>query len=246
MSFDGWYEELEKRHLQVLTFSEVRRALQALSSLYVERRSEAGVGRALDSAGKRAAFALFYAPLHLLQTAHVARNLGFEANGDILDLGCGTGTAGIGLALETNPRNRLIGVDENSWALEEARWNLGRFGLQGRTRRADLIHFPFPSRGSVLLAFTVNELSDASREALLRRLLSPSARKVAVLVLEPIARRMVPWWDRWAEVFQAAGGSSAQWRWRPELPGRLRLLDKAAGLNHRELTCRSLWRPGER
>ena len=36
--FGSFHEALERRHLAELTFPEVRRALQALSSLYVERR----------------------------------------------------------------------------------------------------------------------------------------------------------------------------------------------------------------
>src|SRR4051794_34952504 len=59
-----WLDALDQRHLADLTSSEVARALRALSSCYVERRARLATGGALDSAGKRAAFALFYAPLH--------------------------------------------------------------------------------------------------------------------------------------------------------------------------------------
>ena len=37
----AWWAALEQRHLSDLTFQEVRKALQALSSIYVERRGEA-------------------------------------------------------------------------------------------------------------------------------------------------------------------------------------------------------------
>ena len=53
---DAWMAALEKRHLARLTFPEVRRALQALSSLYVQRRGRIGTGTAFEGAGKRAAF----------------------------------------------------------------------------------------------------------------------------------------------------------------------------------------------
>ena len=59
-----WVAALEARHLADLRVQEATRAVCALSSAYVERRGERMRG-ALDSAGKRAAFALFYAPLHL-------------------------------------------------------------------------------------------------------------------------------------------------------------------------------------
>ena len=65
--FPDWIAALEARHLANLRVPEVTRALRALSSAYVERRrrpASSGGARpnvlgALDSAGKRAAFALF-------------------------------------------------------------------------------------------------------------------------------------------------------------------------------------------
>jgi hypothetical protein len=73
-SLEAWVQALEARHLADLTFSEVSRALRALSSAYVERRARLSSGAALSGAGKRAAFALFYGPLHYLLVKHVARN----------------------------------------------------------------------------------------------------------------------------------------------------------------------------
>ena len=59
-----WLEALEQRQLADLTPSEVARAFRALSSCYVERRAKLARGGARETAGKRAAFTLFYAPLH--------------------------------------------------------------------------------------------------------------------------------------------------------------------------------------
>ena len=56
--FARWLAALERRLLADLTFSEVRRALQALSSAYVQRRRRFGDGAPLDARGKRAAYAL--------------------------------------------------------------------------------------------------------------------------------------------------------------------------------------------
>ena len=70
--FPAFIDELEKRHLADLRFSEVTRALRALSSAYVERRETALAGhKALDGAGKRAAFAMYYGPLHFLLIQHI-------------------------------------------------------------------------------------------------------------------------------------------------------------------------------
>jgi len=62
-----------------------------------------------------------------------------------------------------------------------------------------------------------------------------------VLIVEPIARRLVSWWDNWAEEWKKCGGREDEWRFRVPLPERLALMDRAAGLDHRELTGRSLW-----
>lgn len=251
---ENWYSALEGRHLNELTFQEVRRALQALSSLYVERRATAGVDRALESPGKRAAFALFYAPLHLIQVYHVASQLtaGGSAPSTILDLGCGTGSAGIGWCLNSAPDRRpaITGIDRNAWALGEARWNYEFFRLRGRSVKGDATRFSWadinlsPNRSvGIVLAFTVNELEERSRTALLGRLLEPRVSGRTVLIVEPVAHRVSPWWNQWKETFESAGGRADLWRFVPEMPDRLRLLDKAAGLNHQELTCKSLWLP---
>jgi len=241
--FAAYYEALEKRHLAELTFAEVRRALQALSSVYVERRERMAGGAALEGAGKRAAFALYYGSMHFLLVREIVRALPPEARASrrVLDLGCGTGAAGAAWALECEPKARVEGVDRSGWAVAEARWTLARFGIDGRATRADAATAPLPGAGAgVLAAFTANELPEEPRGRLLGRLLDAARRGSAVLVVEPIARRVNPWWPEWADAVRAAGGREDEWRLRPELPERLALLGKAAGLDSRELTGRSL------
>lgn len=66
-AFLRWIESTCARVVPPLTFSEVRRGVQALSRLYVERRREGRLAsRALDGTAKRAALATFQAPLHFL------------------------------------------------------------------------------------------------------------------------------------------------------------------------------------
>ena len=119
---DSFHAALEARHLSELTFAEVRHALQALSSLYVERRERMAEGAVFDGAGKRAAFALYYGPMHFLLVREIVRGLALRAPRRILDLGCGTGTAGAAWALEGEPRARVEAVDRSGWAVAEARW----------------------------------------------------------------------------------------------------------------------------
>ena len=74
-SSERWLSALESRHFSDLTFQEVSRALRALSATYVERRDTILEGAALSGAGKRAAFALFYGPLHYLLLREILKAL---------------------------------------------------------------------------------------------------------------------------------------------------------------------------
>ena len=245
--FPDWYAALETRHRERLTFPEVRHALQALSSLYVERRERIQGGAALDGAGKRAAFALYYGPLHFLLVREIVRALGAAAPAPrtLLDWGCGTGAAGAAWALECSPTPAVEALDRSTWAAGEARWTLGHLGLRARVSTGDLLRSPLPrGTAALLLAFTANEVDDAARAAILRRLIEAGGQGTRVLVVEPLSRRVTPFWPDWEKAFLAAGGRADEWRFRLPLPASLRLLDKAAGLDHRELTGRSLYLPG--
>jgi len=244
--FGSWSQALEARHLARLTFPEVRRALQALSSLYVERRGCLGAGAALEGEGKRAAFALFYGPLHFLLVRGIVRALGAmrPAARTIIDLGCGTGASGAAWASEIGRGCAVEAIDRSGWAVAEARWTMKTLGVRGGAARGDLLCAALPGRGgAVLAAFALNEIGDADRDRLLDRIFEAAARGAAVLVVEPIARRGLPWWDEVARRCAAAGGRVDEWRLPAELPAIVRRLDEAAGLNHRILTGRSLFVP---
>jgi hypothetical protein len=245
-SFIRWLDALDGRHRQALSFQEVRRSVQALSSLYVERRNRLAQGAALDGAGKRAAFATFFGPLHFLLVREIVRAVGAAARPypALLDLGCGTGVAGAAWASEMNPAPHVSGVDRNSWVAAEAGWTYRAFGLDGSGKTLDLNTFRLPGNTALVAAFIVNELPEEVRERWRAAMLVAAGRGSPVLVVEPIARKLSPWWDDWAGDFTAAGGRSDEWRFAVALPERLALMDKAAGLNHRELTGRSLWLPG--
>jgi hypothetical protein len=94
---------------------------------------------------------------------------------------------------------------------------------------------------AILAAFTLNELADAAREALLTRLVERAGGGDRVLIVEPLAGFVARWWNRWRDAFEAGGGGAHEWRLRTELPPIVAKLDRAAGLDHREITGRSLW-----
>ena len=244
--FGEWVAALEARHLADLRVQEVTKALRALSSAYVERRREA-VPRAMDSAGKRAAVALFYAPLHFLATHLVVRALGAAAPPPraIVDIGCGTGAAGAAWAVAAGSTPPVTGIDRHPWAVDEARRTYRELGLNGHARHGDVARLPpLPPGTAVVAAYVLNELPAVVREPLEDRLIDAAGRGVPVLVIEPISRSVSPWWNSTASRIAAAGGRTDEWRFPVDLPPLLRLLDKAAGLDHRELTVRSLYCPG--
>jgi len=259
----AWLKALEARYLADLRPVEVARALRALSSAYVERRGRLSQGAALDGAGKRAAFALFYGPLHFLLVRAILGEVEPHENPPrppvsddvnaprpqegasadlIVDLGCGTGVAGAAWALACGPATRVLGIERHPWAADQARWTCRTLGIAADIRCGDLARVRLPSRASgIVAAYTVNELPPDSRERLLRELLAAHARGTRVLVIEPIAKSHAPWWPSWAEAVGAAGGREDTWRFPLDLPGITGRLDRAAGLDHREVTGRSLY-----
>ena len=69
---------------------------------------------------------------------------------------------------------------------------------------------------------------------------SAASHGTAVIVIEPIARSLTPWWDGTAARVRAAGGRADEWRFPVVLPPQLEKFDRAAGLRHQELKARTL------
>ena len=248
--FDKWLDALHARHVLPYRPPEFTRALRALSARYVERRNELAERSALDSAGKRSAFAAFYAPLHYLTVREIVRSLPADARmaSHIVDLGCGTG---VGAAAWQDAQARPVhvtGIDQSQWALAEARWNWRELHVTGRAERGDLVAAlpaPVPDRASdrpaLLLAWAVNELPRDAQGRLLPRLLEHARGGGHVLIIEPLARGAAPWWDRWVAEFAPAGAQSDEWKFRLDLPPMLKELSARAGFRRDYLGARSIW-----
>jgi hypothetical protein len=248
-AFDAWLEAVRGRYLPRLSFSEVRKGAQALSSLYVERRSQGRIAsRATAGEGKRAALATYYAPLHFLM-AHeaVARLSGGAMRGvrGVHDLGCGTGAAGVAAATLLPEPPTLRATDLSPWALGEAVRTASAFGLVSHTRRAALPR-ALPRAASedlLVLGWVVNELSSAARDRVLHGIEGALERGVRLLVLEPLALSTAPWWPEWASRLAAHGVVDETLRSTLELPSWIEEMDHACGLDHRELRARVLLGP---
>lgn len=240
---DKWLESLEGRHLANLRFSEVTRALRALSLRYVQRRDRLTERGAFDTAGKRAAYALYYSPLHFMTLSLIA-----EAIGDprqpirtVVDLGCGCGGAGAAWAIQRSS-TRVIGIDSHPWAIGEAALTYRTFGLHADMRRAHAERVAIPRSGdAIVVGWMLNELTESPRTELRDRLRERVRSGAELLVVEPIATRVSPWWSDWVAAFDGMRSRVDEWRFNVDLPDLLLRLDRAAGLRHHELTARSVY-----
>jgi hypothetical protein len=221
--------------------AEVTRALRALSSAYVERRHKVARGSTLDSAGKRAAFALYYGPLHYLAAAHVVREAGGATPARVLDLGAGTGVVGAAWSVVHGGTAPLHGLDRHPWAVDETRRTYADLGLSGTARTSDLTRLPHPTAGDALTAgYLLNELPEPLRRRVEDHLVRATGAGARVLIIEPLARGVAPWWEESAARFAAVGGQAAEYRLSPDVPDIVATLGKAAGLSYRELRFRAI------
>ena len=239
----AYQAKLSDRHFQDLKFGEVTRALRALSAGYVEKRETGGLARALDGRGKRAAFALYYGTTHLLVARLLVREFGLAFGADpkrsgrtrpptILDLGCGTGVCGAAWAMEGSSGVSITGADRSSFALHEARWTYQTLRLRGETSRSiiELLDASRPPEG-IVLGWTLNELDDPLREAVAQRIVPWVTRGCRLLVIEPVSKRVTPWWDEWTARFPKDVCVAAERRLRLDFPPKIALLARSAGLD---------------
>ena len=117
------------------------------------------MGSPLDTAGKRAAFALFYGPLHFLTVQAIVIALGAHARPlqMIADLGCGTGVGGAAwalacarppsIALSPSTPSILYASTRSTDILRSADGGLTWSPPSSRSRHCFLKrHWPVPSR----------------------------------------------------------------------------------------------------
>jgi ribosomal protein RSM22 (predicted rRNA methylase) len=242
-AFDAWLQALEARHFERLRFAEIVRALRALSAVYVARRSRLATRGTLDSDGKRAAFALYYGPLHFLLVHAIVHQMddAVRADGRLLDLGCGTGAAGAAWASTAPALTSAAGIDVHPWAVSETAATWRQFHLDADVRRGHLARNRWPRADAIVAAFTVNELAPDEREVVLQRLLAARQAGARVLVVEPLSRAVSPWWTEWSERIEDLGGRADEWRFPTTIPPLVGRLADAAGLRPEGVAGRSLW-----
>jgi SAM-dependent methyltransferase len=257
VAFDAWLDAAVERHSRELEFREIRKGVQALSALYVQRRAGADLAaRAIEGRGKRAAIATCFAPLHFLTVHHVLAGRGpapFGAVRRVLDLGCGTGAAGAATAATLTAAGAtppaVLAIDRSGFVLGEARTTYAAFGLLARTVRGALpaalpAALPEAGEGDLLvLGWAVNELDERARAGLLAGLRRALAAGARLLLLEPLAGPASPWWREWADALAPLGIEEPRDKVQVALPEWIARLDRAAGLDHRVLGARVLLGP---
>jgi hypothetical protein len=94
-----------------------------------------------------------------------------------------------------------------------------------------------------VLGWSANELDDHSRDLLLERLREHGEASGLLLVLEPLAGSVSPWWKTWRRALAALGVAEGEFKRAVERPAWIRQMDKAAQLDHRMLGARWLAGP---
>ncbi len=138
-------------------------------------------------------------------------------------------------------------MDRHPWAVQEAEWTWRALDLRGRAVAGDVRRWRRPRQAAAIVAaFAVNEWPAEARAEMRVRLAEAVGHGCSLLVVEPLAGAAAPWWREWVDAFSPLGGSHAEWRLRAPLPDLVVRFDRAAGLDHREITGRSLFVPAGR
>ena len=123
----------------------------------------------------------------------------------------------------------------------EARWTLAQLGLKGHVKQGEIdrLRASRPHEFAIA-AYTLNELSDEARKRVEEQLCECAQQGGRALILEPLARGVVPWWPETAERMTAIGARADEWKLAIDVPPIVRLLGTAARLNYRELRVRTI------
>ena len=237
---DPFHALLEARHLSELTFAEVRRALQALSSVYVERRE-----RMAEGAGSTGPASAPRSPSTTgrCTSCSCARSCARSARPPAPRAAPGPRLRhrhrGRGLGAGVRAPDAGRGVDRSGWAVAEARWTSRASASTGRTTRADATTAP-PAQAPGRRPRRVHR-ERARGQAHARGCCRACSSRPGGLDRprrRADLRRVTPRWPEWAGAVEdrrrpgaRTSGASA-----PPMPTALALLGKAAGLDAGELS----------
>ena len=198
--------------------------------------------------GKLAAFASYYAPIHFLTTLQACEHFGIgmlTAEHPVMDLGCGTGAVGAAVARTLPGGASVVGVDASRAVAEAFRRTARQLNVRSRLRvgRLPKAMPRVPAGGIIVAGWSLNELDEQERSGVLERLQPHLQKGAGLLVLEPLSRRVSPWWSAVVSSLENLGCREAELT--DPLPDVewIQRLDQATGLDHRRAKCRGLWVP---
>src|SRR4029078_6237575 len=91
--------------------------------------------------------------------------------------------------------------------------------LRGRARRGELTRAvrppnDFRTGDALLFAYSLNELPEAARSTALTAVTDAARHGAALLVLEPVGRRLgnEGWWAAWLRALEPLGARQQDWR----------------------------------
>lgn len=219
--------------------AQIRVGIEQLSNRYVGRH-QVGAPALLDSAVRRAAFALYYSAIHLQVAESLASSLVFGPVRRVVDLGCGTGVVGLAVAGAVGqPTPSWVGIEPLAFARAEALANAGFFGIQAEVRRGLLPEaMPEPLAGDLyVLGWSLNELAPEVRTEVIRRLVRAVAAGAGCWIVEPVTTALRPALD---EAAVQLGVRHEEARVPLRRPPWLTQLDRLVRLDHREVAVRHL------
>ena len=154
----------------------------------------------------------------------------------IVDLGCGTGAAGVAWA--SPPARRACWVRSQPWAVDEATLDVSQFHLEGRAVRRELRRPTRPRSRSQSAPPPAPASSPPTRSTSSHRAAGRDAAHAARRASRrPRSRHRadcpadVALVERVADAFARTGGRADEWRFQAPLPPTQQQLAKAAGLD---------------
>ncbi len=237
--FCDWIDGSVRHATETLQFREIRRGVQALLRSTV---------RVTEGAGKRAALACYFNPLEFAAAHFAAREV--LARGApspprrVVDLACGFGGAGAGIATAFDEAPPVFGVERARAMHDELARTWRTFGVDGRIAAAAPRAI---GRGDVVcVAWRPGSPVGDAGAALLARAAAFTRRGATVLSLEPRAFADDARHARWIERFGGDGAVVRAFRPSFDRPPFIRQMDKAARLDHQRLSCRLILAGGVR
>lgn len=247
LSQTTWWAKLEAIHNESragLTRRAWHQAIQAASRNYTSQRQRLSQSVAPSPAIQLAQHG-YYGVMHALIVQAIAAYFHIQQwpFQRLIDIGCNTGVAGLTLCAQLPTITSYIGLEPQRWAAKKAKQFQLACAIPGKIFSGTGLTWQ-PQKGDlILLSFVLNEMTESQRKVLHSKLLHHLEKGAGILIIEPIARHITPWWDSWLQSFLPWSYSQAnlQKAWPVQTPQMWFESHHGAGFHHQRWKARSLW-----